>query len=311
MKGRNFIKRLLLWGLLLVALSACERKAEEPAATLLQIDGRVVSLAQFLGEFAKTLPQGQALPDEQRLELKRSFLVQLIDRELALGEAERLHVQLLPEELEEVVQESRRDYPDGAFEQMLSQRGLSIEQWRHKLEQNLLMEKVVRETVYARVSVLEEEVSAYFQAHGEEFNRPEQVRARQILVATEEEGQSLLEQLRQGEEFAALARQHSLSPDSEQGGDLGFFARGQMPPEFDATVFALAAGQLSELVKSDYGYHIFFVEEHRKAVNLPLEAVAEDIRRTLQAQKEEQAYHAWLQELRSRATIVVDWELLQ
>ena len=69
--------------------------------------------------------------------------------------------------------------------------------------------------------------------------------------------------LRQGEDFAKVAKEHSLSPDREQGGDLGFFAKGEMPPEFDAIVFKLAPGRISDLVQSDYGFHIFLVA-HRK-----------------------------------------------
>jgi peptidyl-prolyl cis-trans isomerase C len=136
------------------------------------------------------------------------------------------------------------------------------------------------------------------------------VRARQIVVASRDEGERLLGLLRQGEPFAEVAQKNSLSPDAEQGGDLGFFSRGEMPPEFDAIVFTLPAGRLSDLVRSEYGYHLFLVEERREALRLPLTAVRDEIRDKLLAEKEEQAYQQWPQDLRGRASIEVDWSRL-
>jgi peptidyl-prolyl cis-trans isomerase C len=130
------------------------------------------------------------------------------------------------------------------------------------------------------------------------------------VVATEAEGKQVLALLRKGEPFEEVARRYSLSPDAKQGGDLGFFARGEMPPEFDSVVFSLPVGRLSGLVKTDYGYQIFRVEERREAVRLTLDAVRDEIRRKLLGEKEEQAYHDWLQNLRSRAAIEVNWNLL-
>ena len=108
---------------------------------------------------------------------------------------------------------------------MLKERGITLEDWRLELEQGLLMEKVVRQMVYSQVRVEDSEIEAYYQEHREEFDRPAQVRARQIVLGSREEGERVLGLLRQGEPFAEVARQNSLSPDAEQGGDLGFFAR--------------------------------------------------------------------------------------
>jgi peptidyl-prolyl cis-trans isomerase C len=161
------------------------------------------------------------------------------------------------------------------------------------------------------VDVIDQEVAAYYEANRKQFNRPAQVRARQILVADEAEGQEVLGLLRQGRPFAEIAAEYSLSPDAEQGGDLGFFARGEMPPEFDEVVFDLPVNRLSDLVKSDYGYHIFLVEEKRKAVRLKKKDVTDEIRAILESQKKEEIYLDWLQEMRARAVISVDWAQLE
>ncbi len=311
MIGYPEIRPMVLLLLLLVLLPGCEKpQPEAPPAVLLQVDGRAVTLEAFRRDFAKTLPPGQNLSAEETEDLQRSFLIQLIDRQLTLAEADRLGLTLSPGEVEAVVDEYRQDYPAGAFEQMLAEQGLSLAQWRRALEEGLLMEKVVRQAVYTRVSVSDEEIAVYFEENRDEFDRPAQVRARQIVVGSEDEGERVLGLLRQGEPFAEVAGRYSLSPDGEQGGDLGFFSPGEMPPEFDQTVFSLPVGQLSKLVKSDYGYHIFVVEERREAVRLGLEAVADEIRKKLLAAGQEQAYQQWLQELRAGATIEVNWSLL-
>ncbi len=206
--------------------------------------------------------------------------------------------------------EYRHDYPDKAFDQMLRDQGIDEVQWRRELKERLLMEKVIRQEVYTGITVDEEETADYYREHRSDFDRPEQVRARQIVVATEAEGQRVLGLLRQGEPFAEMARRHSLSPDSEQGGDLGFFARGQMPQEFDTVVFSLPVGRLSDLVRSEYGFHIFLVEERRTAQRLSLEQVKEEVVERLRNEKEELAYQEWLQMLGGRANLEVNWSLM-
>ena len=101
-----------------------------------------------------------------------------------------------------------------------------------------------------------------------------------------------------------------MSPDATKGGDLGFFARNEMPAEFDAVVFKLTPGRLSDLIKSEYGYHVFLVEEKRKAHQLTLDEARADIRQHLTHVKEAIAYQQWLQDLRARASIEMNWELL-
>lgn len=295
---------------LALCLSACKEKPSAASTILIRVDNRTVTLEDFKREFDKSLPADQKLTSEERTELERSYLVQVIDRQLALAEGAKLGLKVDATELEAALQDHRRDYPEGGFEQSLKDRGITIEEWREELEERLLLEKVAKQAVYARVTVTDAEIDNYFRENRQDFDRPAQVRARQIVVTSEEEGSKLLERLRKGENFAAVAKENSLSPDAQDGGDLGFFARGEMPAEFDATVFNLPAGRLSPLIKSEYGYHIFLVEERREAVRLTLTQVRDEIRDKLRAEKEEKSYQLWLQELRSKASIDVYWSLL-
>lgn len=305
--------RLLLGLVLLSGLVwAAGCKSDPPPAdkVFIQINDRRISPTEFNRLFAASLLPDQQLNAEERSDLQRSFLVQLIDRELISLAARDHDVVVTPAEVDAAVQEHYDDYPGEGLQAILRQRGMSLQSWRRELRQNLIVEKLLREVVYARVVVADEEVAAYYEEHRADFDRPEQVRARQIMVTDEAQGKQVLSLLRQGEDFAEIAREYSQSPDARQGGDLGFFGRGQMPSEFDAVVFDLPVGRLSELVRTDYGYHIFRVEEKRPAARLSQKQAEQEIRRILEAHKQEEAYQDWLQDLRSRASIEVDWNQL-
>lgn len=301
---------LLLGGVLFFA--GCEAEPEKkPVLPLIVINDQEISKADFLAAFEKSLQKDQPLTGVEREELQRSFLVQLIDRELIHEEARLLNIEVTEADIDAALQAYRQDYTETGFETMLQERGITLQDWREELKESLIMEKLLEEAVYSRVEVLDQEIATYYKANRKQFNRPAQVRARQILVADEAAGQEVLGLLREGRPFAEVAAEYSLSPDAEQGGDLGFFARGEMPPEFDEVVFDLPVNRLSDLVKSDYGYHIFLVEEKRKATRLKKKDVTDEIRVILESQKKEEIYLDWLQEMRARAVISVDWAQLE
>jgi peptidyl-prolyl cis-trans isomerase D len=146
------------------------------------------------------------------------------------------------------------------------------------------------DALQAFVASREHDIRGLYEERSSLYNMPEQVRARHILLsvpedASAEEGEAvrlraeeILEQIRENADFAALASELSEDPGSgANGGDLGFFARGQMVKEFEDAAFSLEPGTVGELVKSEYGYHVIRVEEHRDAHQRSFEEVREDI----------------------------------
>ncbi len=268
-RGKTICLLLLAW-LLAALLGACREQGEPPSSALLRVNERIVSFDRFEDDFARHLTVHEDISEQTRQELKRSFLAQKIDRELILSAADRANIVLSAAQQEAAVAEHGKDYAAVDFEEMLQERGLSEELWRHQLLENCRIETTIERLVHAGIAVSEEEIAAWYQQHRAEFDVPEQVWARQITLANEADGQRVLGQLRQDLDFAEAARRFSTSPDAEQGGDLGFFGRGQMPDAFDRVVFELPAGRISELVQSEYGYHLFLVEERRPAQRLAL-----------------------------------------
>lgn len=304
------LRLFLLVCLIFALLSACRKQDEPASSVLVRVNERVISFDRFESDFSRHLTARGIVAEEARLELKRPFLAQIINRELILSAADRSGIDLSAAQQEEVVAEHRKDYGEDDFKGMLQERKLTETIWRRQLLENRRIEETISRLAYRDIVITPKEVEDYFRKQRQEFDRPQQVRARQITLAKEAEGQQVLGQIRQGLDFAEAARRFSISPDAEQGGDLGFFGRGQMPDAFDAVVFELPIGRISELVKSEYGYHLFLVEERRPAQRLTLEQVQDEIKARLRAEKEEDAYRNWLRDLRSQAAIEVDWTLL-
>jgi peptidyl-prolyl cis-trans isomerase D len=163
-------------------------------------------------------------------------------------------------------------------------------------------EEIPQERVDAFLAERDEEVRALYDARRDQYDVPEQVRARHVLLRVprdaspeqtaevEARARALLERIRGGEDFAAVAAEASEDPGSkDQGGDLGFFPRGRMVPAFEEAAFSLAPGEVSDLVRSDFGFHIIRVEEHRDAEQRPYESVREELARELLAREAAQA----------------------
>jgi peptidyl-prolyl cis-trans isomerase C len=194
--------------------------------------------------------------------------------------------------------------------QTLGGMGVDFEKFKSDIWEELMIEKLINLSVPRRVNITSAEIRRYWQDNPQEFERAEQVRVRQIVAATEQEAQDLLAKIHAGADFAALARQRSTAPEAEEGGDLGYFAMGDMPGEFNV-VFGLPKGGVSGVVKSPYGFHIFKLEDKRTAGKISLEAASKEIAEKLQRSKQDARFQEWLKELRGRTKFVVNYQGLQ
>ena len=155
-------------------------------------------------------------------------------------------------------------------------------------------------------TVSPEEVEQYYEENKESFNQAEQIRARHILVETEEEAKELIKQLNAGADFGQIALEKSTDPSAKENqGDLGYFDRNaQFVPEFKEAVFQLKVGEMTaKPVKTQFGYHIIKVEDLKPARQLSLEEVKDSISGELRSGKEGAIFQEFLEGLRSQAKI--------
>ena len=300
------LRYLLL--ILLLSLPGCQDK--QPLPPLLKVGQRQLTLAQFERELKISYPDLSSLPKEDQLLLKKQLLNHLVERELILGEAERFKVTLSPDEIDQALVEMRGGYSAEEFNKVLKDTGQTLEGWTEALKLRLLTEKVSKAVLEPLTRVSQQEVEDYYRNNREQFRRPAELRARQMLLSSVEDAEKMLQQLRDGADFAALAKKYSLSPDHEDGGDLGYFSEGELPPEFDQVLFKLPIGKVSDPVESPYGIHLFLVESRRKEGIRPLKEVTAEITAQLTQQREDEAFKHWLDELHGKTQVTIHWEQL-
>jgi len=187
----------------------------------------------------------------------------------------------------------------------------------------LLAQEYMMENVSDKAKVTDKEIEKYYNKHKSEFMQPEQVRARHILIKVpanatkkqwEEARKKALEiraKLVKGESFAKLAQKYSDDPGSKaRGGDLGYFRKGQMVPEFEKAAFALKKGEISQPVKTTFGYHIIKLEDKKPAKQRSLQEVKQEIRQKLLRQKQMELRNKIVEKLRKKYPVSVHEELL-
>ncbi len=186
------------------------------------------------------------------------------------------------------------------FNQQLESYGLTLESLKAQLTTQVQLDKLIS----PKVQVSDENLQTYYDENKESYTTPEQVQASHILVETKEEADEILGLLKGGADFATLAQERSKDPGSgANGGDLGFFGRGQMVPPFEEAAFTLEMGQLSEVVESEFGFHIIKVVAKKPATTASFEEKKEEIKELLTDQRKSEASQAYIDELKAGAKI--------
>jgi parvulin-like peptidyl-prolyl isomerase len=249
---------------------------------------------------------------------KREALEQLIDQELLWQEAQRRGALAPQAEVEAALGQLRARFASEAeLARRLERAGFTTSTYREYLLRLLSIDRLVERDVAPHLAVTDEEVHDYYSADPERFAIPEEVHLRQILVRADASASAdararakaraerLLARARRGDDFAALASQHSDDPSAPSGGDLGFVMRGQISAPLEASAFALAAGELSPLVESAQGFHLLKCEGKRGGGRRSELEASPAIRRKLLDEKLRKAVGERVAALRAQARIEI------
>jgi peptidyl-prolyl cis-trans isomerase C len=277
-----------------------------PEHIIAQVNEEQIPVEELDREFKELiLEPGREVKGTDLGNLKQAYLDQVIERKILVQEARRLGIKISQEELNQAISEIKMDYPGEEFGEKLGLKGMTLEEWKNRLEEKLLAEKIIRGAFTPPEKIDEREALQYYEDHRSSFQIALQVRARQIVVADGEEAIQILKRLKKGENFEKLAKEKSLGPERVQGGDLGFFSQGEKPTEFDP-VFTMEVGAISEVIKSPYGYHIFKLEEKTQPRQIKFEEAKLEILQELGRKKGEENYQKWLKDLKGRAKVRVN-----
>jgi parvulin-like peptidyl-prolyl isomerase len=224
------------------------------------------------------------VPADKQQQLRSQVLEQLIAKELIFEDAKKTGVM------------KSKDFKE-EYEQVLDRikKELAIQVWQKR--------------ELDKVSVSDKEVKKYYDSNKEEFNEKESVHARHILVKTEAEAKDIVNELKSlkgGElqsKFIELAKSKSTGPSGPKGGDLGYFAQGQMVPEFNKEVFSMKVGTISAPVKTQFGYHVIYLQDKRESKTRAFTEVKPFIEQRLKMEKFKTVMQDKMKSLKDKATI--------
>ncbi len=189
-------------------------------------------------------------------------------------------------------------------------KGTEIEEKLQDLKKRLIVESFLKKKVEVESKVSDEDMKKFYEQNKDKFKNGEQVKASHILVKTEKEAKDILAQLKSGGKFEELAKKNSVDSSSAKGGDLGWFGKGSMVPAFEKAALALKEGQISDVVKSDFGFHIIKLTGKRPAGIRPFEEVKEQIKGAIMPTKQQEIFQKIKDELKKTAKITIKEDVL-
>jgi peptidyl-prolyl cis-trans isomerase SurA len=264
---------------------------------------------------------GRALQNQAK-DLYHRTLMNLVNLRLQLERARKLNLQVQDEDVAYHIEalKKQNQISHEQLEQMLQRRGLTLQTYREQVREGLLVAKVVNAEVRSRLIVLDTELQEVYQQRQERYRVPGELTVSHILFLVSpqaapqeverarQKAADVLQQLRAGGDFVALARKYSDGPSADQSGLLGTFRSGELLPGFEEAAAKLQPGEISDIVRTRVGFHIIRVESRKDGGYQPFEAVREEIKAELLQTKTEQKYQEWLDSLRQSAYVKVLYE---
>jgi peptidyl-prolyl cis-trans isomerase C len=258
---------------------------------------------------------GQSVPENRRDEIYRAVLDQLVTYTALVQETRARGVKVSDEEAKQVsdakLAELRKQMPDdAAFKKALAERNMTVDRLRADIRKDLAINKMMEAELASAPAVTDADVKDFYDKNPDEFTG---VRASHILIKPDGFDETskkkartaiddVLKQAKAGTDFGELAKKHSSDGSAQQGGDLGFFTKGRMVPEFSNAAFKLQPGQISDVVETQFGYHIIKVTERK---DVPITEASDKIRAFLANKKRDDQQQAFVASIKNKSKIEV------
>ncbi|MFA7061120.1 MAG: peptidylprolyl isomerase [Pedobacter sp.] len=261
---------------------------------------------------------GMQIPAERQKEFEQQALSQLVSTELLYQAGQKLVIKDIDKLIDEKLAPGKSRFPKHEdFVKAIKELEMDETQLRDYTRRDLIITNFIEQTIVPKVTVTEEESRKFYDQNPDKFIRPATVRASHILLGIDakasaedkkkarEKAEKLRKDLAGGADFAVLAKENSTCPSSQQGGDLGFFGKGQMVPAFEQVAFALKPGEVSDVVETQFGYHIIKLMEKKAAETVAFKDARPRIEEFLKGQKISAAVNAYLTEAKKKATVEI------
>ncbi len=319
MRKNNKFRHIWLTVFLLVTMSCSSPSSPvqtvSDSTVVFEINGQAISRDRYVKEL-KALKRkyrfenSQGTSSNQELWLKSDTLNEIIKDTLFQQEVVKNNIVVTDEELKQAVQKMMNDNQEESLQRYKETGNANLQEWQNKLKNNMLIKSLINKVVNSKVSVSESDLRDYFNKHPEEFQTKDQIRSLHIMVETEDEARNILKQLSSGKsDFSHLAKEYSLGPERIKGGDLGYFESGHMPEEFD-DIFKLGINEVSSIIHSPYGFHIFKVIDKKSSRKMSFEESRKLVYNKLFQANYEVAFQQWLKKLKDDANIKINYDVL-
>jgi parvulin-like peptidyl-prolyl isomerase len=285
-----------------------------------QVNGVDISGDTISRELKKAVQQykkrGMPLNASQEKSAAKKLIDDEIGRTLLVLKAQDSGINITKDMLEKRLKEVQAKFRSNAvFEHKLADRGMTLDQYRAELETDLYMDQIIKKEIEPKIKIPENETRDYYEKNKNKFASQEKVRASIILLkfnpsqgkAGEQKAlkkfESILDQIRNGADFAAMAKKFSEDSLASKGGDLGFFTKKQMLPAFSNRAFKMKDGEVSDIFRTGHGFHVLKVTDKKPAGASPFEAEQEKIKNFLIQKKVSQATRDYIEVLKKQAKI--------
>ncbi len=261
---------------------------------------------------------GQPVPAERRDEILRSVLDQLVTYHVLAQEAHKRHLEATDAEVQQRMAQVRQQFPnEQAFATALKQRGMDPKLFEQDTRNDITVGKLMESEAATATLVGEQDAKEFYDKNPDRFKQPESVRAshifKRIPPGTDAAGKAkiraslepVLKQVKAGGDFAELAKKNSEDGSAKEGGDLNYFGPGQMVPEFEKVAFAMKPGDISDIVESQFGFHIIKVTDKRPARTIPFAEVKGQIADFLKQQRQQEKANALVEQLKAKSKIEI------
>ncbi|MBU4034538.1 MAG: peptidylprolyl isomerase, partial [Proteobacteria bacterium] len=299
--------------------SKSEKKAEEVAVL---VNGQPIAAAAVQGEIKGILgrfqEQGRKPSDTEMASLRESVLEKMIKLELLSQESKKAGVSVSATDIDNELKVYKKGFADDkSFAKALGEAGITEGELRKQIGKNLTIQKFIDTKFKGKAQVTEQEAKDFYNNNQDKFVQPEMAHARHILITAKETEPKadkdrkraklvqIKKQLKDGADFAELAKQFSDCPSKERGGDLGFFPRGQMVKPFEQAVFKMMPGDVSDVVETEFGFHLIKLEEKKPAKTVSFDEAKAKITAYLTQEKVTGNIEAFLAETKAKATIKI------
>jgi|LSQX01.3.fsa_nt_gb parvulin-like peptidyl-prolyl isomerase len=286
-------------------------RSQQVGNIIAQVNGVGINYQQWHNVFMNFVSQydSQALSgisDELLASIKNSITEQLINSTLLYQYAEKEKVNIPASRINDEIEHIKSSFDsEQDFNNALRRNNLTLNQLKESLKNQYMVDQVIHNE-YDKITISDEEIAQYYEEYESFFYQPEKRKISHILVEDKEEAELLLNQLNDGIiDFETTAKEKSICPSAKNDGDLGYISRGQMVPEFEEASFSLEAGNLSDIVETEFGYHIIKCYDIQEEKQLSLEEAEDNIKSIITSQKQNERIDELIAHLREEADIVI------